>query len=201
MVKRWAQERGSQLSVSDKVVERVLRLRHVRSMTRDELAAECAAAGFPELTGPALANIETGRRSVDGRRRRAVTVDELTVFARVFDVSPAELLALEQCTTCLGAPPAGMSCNACGSGGIPGITKGPPLRQPASKRAITADLLRDVAGTYREAVSRGLAPLKAIGERFEVSHSTAGRWVQIARHNGVLGKAIGNIAGEVSEVK
>jgi transcriptional regulator with XRE-family HTH domain len=79
-------------SISDAAVRRVVGLRKMRGLTRDQLAARCAGAGRPELTGPALANIETGRRGPEGQRRRDVTVDELAVLATALDVLPSELV-------------------------------------------------------------------------------------------------------------
>ena len=76
---------------SDVVGERVRELRHRRGQSVAELAADCAAAGHPELTRDAIYTIESGRR-LEGRRRRTVSVDELVAFARVFDVPVFELL-------------------------------------------------------------------------------------------------------------
>ena len=61
-------------------------------MTRDQLAKRCADLGYPSLTGPALANVETGRRGPSGERRRDITIDELTVLAAALDVPPLVLM-------------------------------------------------------------------------------------------------------------
>ena len=79
-------------SLSDVVARRIVLFRKRRDMTREDLASRCRELGYPQLTGPALANIETGRRVVGGKRRRDVTVDELMVFARALRVPPALLL-------------------------------------------------------------------------------------------------------------
>lgn len=79
-------------TLSDVVARRIVLFRKRRDITRDQLAARCAELGYPELTGPALANIETGRRSKEGKRRRDVTVDELMVLARALHVPPSLLL-------------------------------------------------------------------------------------------------------------
>lgn len=44
------------------------------------------------MTAAVVANIETGRRSDDGARRRRVSVEELMVLAFALDVSPMVLL-------------------------------------------------------------------------------------------------------------
>lgn len=70
---------------SDIAGERIRELRRDRGQSVAELAQACAEAGHPELTRDAIYTIETGRR-IQGRRRRAVSVDELLAFAVVFQV-------------------------------------------------------------------------------------------------------------------
>lgn len=67
--------------------------RQQRGWTAARLAQRCAETGAPEITTAVIANIETGRRDQDGRRRRDVTVDELVAFARALDMRPSELFA------------------------------------------------------------------------------------------------------------
>jgi transcriptional regulator with XRE-family HTH domain len=76
---------------SDILGERVKQLRTERQWTAKHLADVCAANGAPELTAPVIANIETGRRDQDGRRRRQVTIDEVLVLAFALDVPPVYL--------------------------------------------------------------------------------------------------------------
>jgi len=83
-------------SPSDGVVWQLKEIRKKRGWSAAKLAEECAKAGFPQLTESVIANIESGRRDEQGRRRREVTVDELDAFARVLGVAPAELLALRE---------------------------------------------------------------------------------------------------------
>lgn len=71
---------------------RLREVRKSRGITAEQLAARCAAAGVPDITTAVIANIETGRRGTDGRRRRYVTVDELMLFAYVLDIAPVHLL-------------------------------------------------------------------------------------------------------------
>jgi transcriptional regulator with XRE-family HTH domain len=83
--------------VSDIVALNVKALRAVNGWSAKQLAAECAAAGAPEITSAVVANIETGRRGDDGRMRRDVTVDELLALARTLNVSPATLMLGAAC--------------------------------------------------------------------------------------------------------
>lgn len=78
--------------LSDVVAVKVRALRDREDMTRADLAERCARLGWPQLTAPAIGNLETGRRGGDGQRRREVTVDELVVLALAFGISPLELL-------------------------------------------------------------------------------------------------------------
>jgi transcriptional regulator with XRE-family HTH domain len=77
--------------LSDVVAAEVVRIRRAAGLTRDDLAERCARRGLP-LTTSTIANIETGRRDGDGRRRREVTVDELVVLADALKVAPVLLV-------------------------------------------------------------------------------------------------------------
>jgi transcriptional regulator with XRE-family HTH domain len=77
---------------SDNVARRVQAFRKHRGWSAARLADECAKAGFPQLTASVIANIESGRRDEQGRRRRHVTVEELVAFAVAFQTSPVVLL-------------------------------------------------------------------------------------------------------------
>ena len=78
---------------SDLVAERLKEARQRRSWTAEDLAARCAEIGAPEITRSVIANIETGRRDERGRRRRAVTVEELLSLAYALEVPPVLLLS------------------------------------------------------------------------------------------------------------
>jgi transcriptional regulator with XRE-family HTH domain len=56
-----------------------------------DLASRCAELGADGLTEDVIENIESGRRS-GGKRRRAVTVDELLALALALNVAPVHLL-------------------------------------------------------------------------------------------------------------
>lgn len=74
-----------------------------------------------------------------------------------------------------------------------------PVRRQRNR--ITPAHLRDVAQVYREAWRRGSAPTKAVSQHFGVSHSTAARWVGLAREAGDLGPADGSRGGEAEDVE
>jgi hypothetical protein len=63
-------------------------VRRRRGWTAAQLAARCAEAGAPEITSQVVANIETGRKGADDRRRRDVTVDELLILAWALGIPP-----------------------------------------------------------------------------------------------------------------
>lgn len=73
------------------VAARIKAMRQSRGWSAKDLALRCAALGFDQLTSAVIANIETGRRDAEGRRRREVTVDELFAIALAFEVAPLEL--------------------------------------------------------------------------------------------------------------
>ncbi|UGQ15022.1 helix-turn-helix domain-containing protein [Yinghuangia sp. ASG 101] len=78
---------------SDVIADQIRASRARLDITRDQLAARCAALGAPGLTYAAITNIETGRREkTTKKRRRDVTVDELMVLARALEVPPALLV-------------------------------------------------------------------------------------------------------------
>jgi transcriptional regulator with XRE-family HTH domain len=85
-------EPRTEWSLSNVVADRISVLRRRRNLNRDQVAERCTKLGYPALTAPALANIETGRRDKTGRRRRDVTVDELVVLAAALRVPPVLLL-------------------------------------------------------------------------------------------------------------
>jgi transcriptional regulator with XRE-family HTH domain len=81
-------------TASDGVARRVKELRQRRGWSAARLAQQCADQGAPQLTASVIANIESGRRDKQGRRRRDVTVDEAFAFGRALDEPVAALLGL-----------------------------------------------------------------------------------------------------------
>jgi transcriptional regulator with XRE-family HTH domain len=79
-------------TASDNVARRVLHFRKHHGWSAARLAEECARVGYPQLTASVIANIESGRRDKQGRRRRHVTVEELFAFAVALQTSPIVLL-------------------------------------------------------------------------------------------------------------
>ena len=89
------------------VIHRVRVRRAELRMSARELAEAVTALGLP-LSRSTLANLESGRREDP-------TVTELVAFALALRTTPGELLLAPTCPTCNDAPPAGFTCNACGS--------------------------------------------------------------------------------------
>jgi transcriptional regulator with XRE-family HTH domain len=78
--------------LSDTVGEQITAWRKRLGMSREQLADLCSRFHMPELTHAALTNIESGRRNKDGIRRRAVSVDEISVIALALGVAPILLM-------------------------------------------------------------------------------------------------------------
>jgi transcriptional regulator with XRE-family HTH domain len=79
-------------TASDGVAARARQLRQRRGWSAARLAERCAEVGAPQLTASVIANIESGRRDKQGRRRRHVTVEELVALATALQTSPLVLL-------------------------------------------------------------------------------------------------------------
>lgn len=78
--------------LSDVVADQIRRERRRLGINREQLAERCARLGAPKLTTATITNIETGRPSKDGVRRREISVDELVVLARALGVPPVLLV-------------------------------------------------------------------------------------------------------------
>ncbi|WP_440902163.1 helix-turn-helix domain-containing protein [Actinosynnema sp.] len=80
-------------SPSEVIAQQIQRRRKVAGWTRAQLAERCAEAkGAVTLTATVIGYIETGRRDANGKRRREVTIEELLILAKAFEVSPLLLL-------------------------------------------------------------------------------------------------------------
>jgi transcriptional regulator with XRE-family HTH domain len=79
-------------TLSDVVAEQIRKRRDALGLTREDLAKRCADLGVSELSYGAITNIETGRKTKDGTRRRLVAVDELAALARALRVPPVLLV-------------------------------------------------------------------------------------------------------------
>lgn len=79
---------------SDLLAAYITEMRGRLDMTAAALADRCAETGAPEITRSVIANIQTGRRDASGRRRRDITVDELTALAHALGMQAPALLAM-----------------------------------------------------------------------------------------------------------
>jgi transcriptional regulator with XRE-family HTH domain len=77
------------------VAGRVRELRQRWGWSAARLAERCAEVGAPQLTASVIANIESGRRDKQGRRRREVTVDEARYLGLALSV-PIDVLMQEE---------------------------------------------------------------------------------------------------------
>ncbi|MFD6889319.1 hypothetical protein [Streptomyces sp. NPDC059957] len=73
---------------SDVVGAQIRRHRGRLALSREQLADRCAELGAPELTYSAIVDIEGGRRTKEGRRRRSVSLDEWLVLGLALGVPP-----------------------------------------------------------------------------------------------------------------
>lgn len=88
----------------------VRRLRRLRGWTQEE-----AGVRFGAIHGEVWSNaVWSAAETTGGTRQRAWTADELVSVAELFGVTVGDLLA-ECCSQCGGTPPAGFTCNTCGS--------------------------------------------------------------------------------------
>lgn len=72
-----------------------------------------------------------------------------------------------------------------------------PVRGTPRRNSVTREHLREVADVYRRAER---TPTKAVAAHFKASHSTAARWVGMARSEGFLGPTKRGRAGEANEL-
>lgn len=79
--------------LSELVGQGIRSYRESASLTREQVAGLCRAAGWPEITSTVLHYLETGRPDAAGRRRREITIDEMVALAYVLGVPPIALLA------------------------------------------------------------------------------------------------------------
>lgn len=78
-------------------------------------------------------------------------------------------------------------------------TRGVTTRPNVRRNRVTREHLAAVAGVYRDAQEAGAPPTLAVAEHFQVSHSTATRWVNLARKEKFLGAAQKGKAGEIDQ--
>ena len=96
--------------LSAEVYAKIRRLRKLRDLSGQELAARMTAQGYPTSRSQ-IANAENGRV-------REMSIDFGDHAARALGTTLAGLLAgLSGCPTCKGEPPTGFTCNSCGAEG------------------------------------------------------------------------------------
>lgn len=83
------------------------------------------------------------------------------------------------------------------SGSLFSTVAGIPMRPGVRRNRITDEHLASVAAVYRAAQQAGEPPTMAVATQFQTSHSTATRWVGLARSTGLLGPTRKGRAGEV----
>ncbi|MEU2992952.1 hypothetical protein ACPCAJ_26295 [Streptomyces griseoincarnatus] len=82
----------SHQTAGDVVAAQIRRHRERLGMNRNDLAAECARLGRPDITYAVIVSIETGRSGAEGKKRRPVTVDDLLVLGLALATPPLLLL-------------------------------------------------------------------------------------------------------------
>ncbi|WP_053649604.1 MULTISPECIES: hypothetical protein [unclassified Streptomyces] len=83
----------SHQTAGDVVAAQIRRHRERLGMNRNDLAAECARLGRPDITYAVIVSIETGRAGGEGKqRRRPVTVDDLLVLGLALATPPLLLM-------------------------------------------------------------------------------------------------------------
>lgn len=108
-----ARDRSAAVAVS----ANMRRLRREHGWTQEQLGEKLG-----DWTKVAVSAAE---RSVDGKRVRAFTIDEVVQIAGVFGVSLDEMVTpIPPCATCGDNPPAGMQCLKCGARGDNGYAEG-----------------------------------------------------------------------------
>lgn len=64
--------------------------------------------------------------------------------------------------------------------------RGAGLRKPRRRNRITDEHLAEVTQVYGDADAQGRPPTQAVADHFQTSHSTAARWVGLARRAGKI---------------
>lgn len=85
------------------------------------------------------------------------------------------------------------------SGSLGATINAMQTRPTVRRNRVTKEHLRQVAAVYRKAQEAGEPPTMAVAEAFQASHSTATRWVGLARNEGFLGPAQKGKSGEIND--
>ncbi|MGW5477616.1 helix-turn-helix domain-containing protein [Streptomyces sp. NPDC004008] len=96
--------------ISTEVIAKLRALRKIQKVSAQTLADRMTELGYP-VQRTVIANLENGRRS-------DVSVDHVVTAAQVLGTTITALLNEPVvCPQCQGQPPAGFTCNTCGTGG------------------------------------------------------------------------------------
>jgi hypothetical protein len=68
-----------------------------------------------------------------------------------------------------------------------------------ARNRVTHAHLQEVAEVYRRAIAEGIPPKKAVSAELRASISTAGRWISLARQQGILGRTLPGKKGELDD--
>jgi len=97
-------------SISREVVSKLRALRQIQKVSAQKLADDVTLLGFP-VTRTMLANWENGRKNT-------IPVDFLVLASQALGTTAAAILNEPvACPQCKGEPPAGFTCNTCGTAG------------------------------------------------------------------------------------
>lgn len=105
-----ASEQGARPAISTEVIGKLRALRQIQKVSAQKLADEVSALGF-HVTRTMVANWEGGRKVT-------IPVDFLVLAAQALGTTAAAILSEPvACPQCKGEPPAGFTCNTCGTAG------------------------------------------------------------------------------------
>jgi len=102
------------VTAAEIISRNVRRMRRARGWTQAE-----AAQRFTEITGQPQSNASWSAGEQVGRpRQRQWTANDIAGLAALFEVPVGDLFESQPpCRACGGEPPAGFTCNTCGTGG------------------------------------------------------------------------------------
>jgi transcriptional regulator with XRE-family HTH domain len=101
---------GDRSPISSEVIAKLRTLRQIQKVSAQHLAGEVTTLGF-HVTRTMIANWEGGRKNT-------IPVDFLVLAAQALGTTAAVILNEPvSCPQCKGMPPAGFTCNTCGTTG------------------------------------------------------------------------------------
>lgn len=167
---------------STMISRNVRRLRVLHGWTQAE-----AGKRFGDITGTPWSKAVWSAAEAQ-TRPRSWTANELAALTELFSVTFDELFA----------PPGESNCPTCGQQLPDGLTADTVTDEaaPGQKRyRITDEHLQAVVAVYRTAEDQAQPPTLTVATHYEVSHSTAAKWIGHARRAGHLSKWHADAAG------